>query len=426
MPGLLVYATGVVVVLSAVAGVAGSANGGDATGATTTTAAATAATKDAAASLQSFFGRGVFHIHHHHHSPETQVAEPDAATPRPAAEAEPPEDEVSALPETDDDAGEADDREAAAEAATAATPAAPARGTSGSSVPSGTWLSGASGRGVADGSLAAWRDTPVTIAGTWADNNEAMTELWQLDPGGEFGSWDQSLDIAIGAIGDGESWQEAATGAYDDRWRESLTGLRDRWEGRSGTLYIRFAHEMNGNWYDWSVDAGDRDAFITAWRKFRALQQEIFPSAQLVFCVNRESVGSGFDWRESFPGSQYVDVMGVDYYNQYPYVADSADWAETVQATDSDGAPKGLQQHLDFARSVGLPLAIPEWSGNADNGDSPAFIEGMHQFFSSNAGGGAGQVIYDVQFNEGKDGGRWLLYGDTQMPKSAAAYRDAF
>jgi hypothetical protein len=94
--------------------------------------------------------------------------------------------------------------------------------------------------------------------------------------------------------------------------------------------------------------------------------------------------------------------------------------------TDGTGAPKGLQAHLDFARSVGLPLAIPEWSGNADNGDSPAFIAGMHQFLASNAGTGAGQLLYEINFSVDTDGGRWLLFGDTRMPESAAEYRALF
>ena len=34
------------------------------------------------------------------------------------------------------------------------------------------------------------------------------------------------MDVAIGAIGPGETWAAAAQGAYDARWRTSLTKLR--------------------------------------------------------------------------------------------------------------------------------------------------------------------------------------------------------
>jgi hypothetical protein len=290
-------------------------------------------------------------------------------------------------------------------------------------VPAPPWLSGAAGDGVVSGEFGAWRGRDVEIAGTWADDNRSMTALWTLQPGADLADWDKPLDIAVGAIGEGETWQEAAEGAYDARWRESLTGLRDLWGSRTATLYIRFAHEMNGDWYAWSVDPGEADAFVQAWRRFREMQQEIFPASQLVFCVNRETVGSDVDWRDLFPGEQYVDLMGVDYYNQHPWVGTDEEWQASIQEVDGAGAPKGLQAHLDFAESVGLPLAVPEWSGNADGGDSPAFIEGMHEFFATRAGDGVGEIVYEIQFNVDVDDRNWLLFGDTRMPESAEAYR---
>src|SRR3954452_23021809 len=193
--------------------------------------------------------------------------------------------------------------------------------TSAAEAPSGHgWLSGAAGVGVPSGDFGRWRGSPVEVVATWADNNGAMTVLAQLRPGGEYGDWQGPMDIAIGAIGPGESWQQAAEGAYDARWRESLTNLRQLRGARPGTTFIRFAHEMNGDWYPWAVNAGNVGAFIQAWRRFRGLQEEIYPDAKLVFGVNRESIGTGMDWRLMFPGARYVDVMAVDYYNQSPCV----------------------------------------------------------------------------------------------------------
>jgi hypothetical protein len=293
------------------------------------------------------------------------------------------------------------------------------------SSPPAPWMSGASGQGVTSGEFAEWRGRPVDISATWADNNEAMVALHQLRPDGEFGDWDLPLDIAIGALDEGETWGEAADGEYDARWRESLRNLRELRADRPGTTYIRFAHEMNGNWYPWAVTADDHQAFVEAWRRFRGLQQRIFPEAQLVFCVNRESVDTGMDWREFFPGRRYVDVMAVDYYNMNPSVDSAEEWQKAVVETDDWGGPKGLHQHRDFARSVGLPLAVPEWSGNADEGDSPAYIRGMHEFFDRYGGDGAGQLLYEIQFNMDKDERRWLLFDEyTRMPISAETYQE--
>ena len=290
----------------------------------------------------------------------------------------------------------------------------------------GDWKSGASGVGVADGSLATWRGTPLEISATWVDNTRAASNAWQLDPNGQFGSWQKDLDIAVGAFDAGGSWAAAASGAYDANWRTSLETLKRKWGSRPGTLYIRLAHEMNGNWYPWKVNSSNSQQFITAWKRYRALQQQIFPKSKLVFCVNRESIGTGIDWRKTFPGAQYVDVLGVDYYNQWPYAATVEQFRSSLNQVDRYGAPKGLGAHLAFARSVGKPLAIGEWSGHADNGDGPGFIQGMNEFFKANGGTGAGQFLYEVQFNVDKDNRRWLLHGNTRMPKSAATYRDLF
>jgi hypothetical protein len=288
----------------------------------------------------------------------------------------------------------------------------------------GEWLSGASGDGIVEGDFAEWRGSDVEIAGTWSDDNENMVQMWPLQPGWEYADWDGPMDVAIGAIGPDETWEEAAAGAYDDRWRASLTKLRELWADRSGTLYVRFAHESNGNWYPWAVSWGEEEAFKAAWQRFRGLQQEIYPESQLVFCVNREGVQSGLDWRDTFPGAEFVDVMSVDYYNQYPYVGTALEWQESLDDYDQFGGPKGLERHREFAESVGLPLAISEWSGNAEDGDSPVFIESMYDYLSTHGGTGPGEVLYEILFNVSGYEEKFLLYGDgVRMPESAETYQ---
>jgi hypothetical protein len=135
-------------------------------------------------------------------------------------------------------------------------------------------------------------------------------------------------------------------------------------------------------------------------------------------------VNNEIDWRETFPGAEYVDVVGVDYYNQFPYVETIEEFREAATETDTSGGPKGIQGYLDFAREQGLPLAVPEWSGNAGEGDSPAFIEGMYEIFAREGGSGPGQILYEILFNiEGYDD-NFQLYPETAMPDSAERYRE--
>ena len=300
------------------------------------------------------------------------------------------------------------------------TPTAPAP------APAATWLSGASGTGTADDSFGTWRGTSEQITGTWSDNDANMVQFWPMQSGGLLANWTKPIDVAVGAFDSGESWAAGATGAYDSRWITSLKKLASLRTGR-GTTYIRFAHEMNGNWYPWSVNTTNYVAFDTAWKRFRALQRTYFPAAKLVFSVNRESVGTGMDWRTFFPGSAFVDVMSVDYYNQYPYVGTATDWNNSVSAVDAYKAPKGIAQHLAFAKSVGLPLAVSEWANMSITGDSPVFVTQMHDFFAAHAGTGPGGLMYDIYFNVDQNAGTFMVYGSTaKMPLSAAQYRTDF
>lgn len=284
-----------------------------------------------------------------------------------------------------------------------------------------TWSAGASGEGVPDGSFAAWRGSAVPIAGTWADSNAGQLELWPLH--GEYAAWTGDLEIAIGAIDEGESWAAAAQGAYDERWAESLRRAAGLWAGRPGTLYIRFAHEFNGNWYPWSVARDEIGDFTSAWQRFRALQLQHFPGAKLVFSPNWESAGSfGADWRQAFPGDGQVDVVSTCWYNTFAFTDTPEEFQQVALTHDSFGGPRGLQRHLEFAASVGLPWAVSEWAPQADFGDSTVWMEQMSAFFAAHAGPGPGQLRYEILFNEERDGNAFALFPDTRLPNSAEAY----
>ncbi|CAB4934904.1 unannotated protein [freshwater metagenome] len=105
-----------------------------------------------------------------------------------------------------------------------------------------------------------------------------------------------------------------------------------------------------------------------------------------------------------------------------------ADFQAATGLTDQWGAPQGLLGYAAFARSQGVPLAVPEWSGVADQGDSPAFIQGMHDWFAANAGSGPGQLLYEILFDidNGAYGGNFILSTTSRLTTSADAYRRLF
>ncbi len=112
--------------------------------------------------------------------------------------------------------------------------------------------------------------------------------------------------------------------AYIDAWAGRLKVFLSGPDGAFGTgddrrVYIRLAHEMNGDWYPWGAAmGGDRPAdYVRMWQRvvgrFRAIG--LFQShVQWVWCASGEDIG-GFTAEEYFPGDAYVDWVGIDAYN---------------------------------------------------------------------------------------------------------------
>ena len=115
---------------------------------------------------------------------------------------------------------------------------------------------------------------------------------------------------------------------YIERWAGRLIewlagpdeGARD-----DRRLYLRLAHEMNGDWYPWSPavtgpgdDAGGTpEEYVEMWRHVHDLVERAGVSRdrlQWVWCVNHEDVGP-HSVEACYPGDEYVDWVGVDGFN---------------------------------------------------------------------------------------------------------------
>jgi len=114
-----------------------------------------------------------------------------------------------------------------------------------------------------------------------------------------------------------------------NRWHPRLAdiaaGVYDRqivdWAGRAARLkrpiLVRFAHEMNGDWYPWSVRKDPRQTpadYVAAWRHVHELfRAQAADNLQLVWSPNFEPTR---DLRRLYPGDDVVDWVGLDMYNR--------------------------------------------------------------------------------------------------------------
>ena len=87
-----------------------------------------------------------------------------------------------------------------------------------------------------------------------------------------------------------------------------------------GEIWLRWGHEMNGNWYPWSLANNNSSPknWLAAYKRIHARFQKAGASnVRWVWCFNAESVPSA-SWNDPFatyPGDDLVDAVAVDGYN---------------------------------------------------------------------------------------------------------------
>jgi hypothetical protein len=153
--------------------------------------------------------------------------------------------------------------------------------------------------------------------------------------------------------------------AYLSRWATQIK----TW---GQPLWLRFAHEMNGDWYPWAegVNGNAPGSYVAAWRHVH----DVFANAGVtnvtwvwtpnVLIPGRPSYAS------LYPGDAYVDWVGLDGYNW----GTSASWSSWQSPTAVFGSS------LASLRGVtSRPIVIGETASAEVGGNKAQWVQ---QFFS--------------------------------------------
>jgi beta-mannanase len=103
------------------------------------------------------------------------------------------------------------------------------------------------------------------------------------------------------------------SGNYDSYIETWATAIK-AWGGQ---LRLRFAHEMNGNWYPWSqgVNGNGAGSYVAAWRHIRAIFSKLgVTNVTWIWSPNAPFPGT-VPLSSVFPGDAYVDEVALDGYN---------------------------------------------------------------------------------------------------------------
>lgn len=157
------------------------------------------------------------------------------------------------------------------------------------------------------------------------------------------------------------SLAEIAAGKYDANLREAAAAAKQM---PFSEILIRFAHEMNGDWYGWSGDPTD---YVAAWRHIVSLfRAEGATNVKWVWSPNVEYANGKYAFSSYYPGDEWVDYVGLDGYN----------WGTTGQGT---GKWQSFYEvfKASYARLTQLsskPVIITETSSSESGGSKASWI----------------------------------------------------
>ncbi|MGI4893729.1 MAG: glycoside hydrolase family 26 protein [Janthinobacterium lividum] len=148
-------------------------------------------------------------------------------------------------------------------------------------------------------------------------------------------SWPRAggLDAAAGGYDVQIAWQPELDDDTPIRFADVLAGVHDdylvrfftRAAAHPGRVTIRFAHEMNGSGYPWSVGYRGSgpgcltsvEEYITVWRYLVRFQRSLGArNIRWAWCITTSDKG-GIPAEDYYPGSDVVDVLAADVYVGY-------------------------------------------------------------------------------------------------------------
>jgi len=193
-----------------------------------------------------------------------------------------------------------------------------------------------------------------------------------------------------------------ANGEYDDYIKlfgKNLKAFLSGPDGIWGTYddrraYLRFAHQMNGNWFPWAPTCSwscqqsgqtinqPTISYVTMWRHVVGILDELgvrnSTRLQLVWSVNNINFQDPLN--KFYPGDFYVDWIGVDGYN-FGNVIPDHNWEPASQVFKND-----IFSQLNSISSK-KPIAVTEFgsvTSPKSTDDKNQWIDDAYTIFKSN------------------------------------------
>jgi hypothetical protein len=217
-------------------------------------------------------------------------------------------------------------------------------------------------------------------------------------------TWEPDLDSGGPSNQPNYSPARIAAGAFDTYIRRAAREAA----AYGQPFFLRFAHEMNGSWYEWGAIPGNTpEAYVAMWRHVVSIfREEGATNVRWVWAPNIYAAGGAKPFAPYYPGNEWVDYVALDGY----------DWG-TVR-------PSGWQSfsqvfgasYTALAALSPKPMMISETAAASTGGDKAAWIREILTVLPTQMP----RVRALVWFDRNKES-NWRIDSD---PASAAAFRE--
>jgi hypothetical protein len=259
----------------------------------------------------------------------------------------------------------------------------------------------------------------------WSGLDGAHNSLkWLLSRGWTGSSYTLSLGVPM-LLTDSSGKQvgslaQGAAGAYNAYFTELAQNLV---AGGEGNAYLRLGWEFDGNWFAWHATTPSQEVDFAAYFRQVVTVMRSVPGENFRFVWNPDAgafTTAGYNVALAYPGNAYVDVIGLDAYDQ--------SWVtpqNPVTAWDETTLPS-INAARKFAAAQVKPLAFPEWgvairTDGHGLGDDPLFVDGMIAWMKSPTN----HVAYESYFDASGRGTDSVITGGS-FPSSLNAFSTAF
>ena len=312
---------------------------------------------------------------------------------------------------------------------TTTTTAATATQPTVTSLAEGVYVGPADPSGVA--AFAAETETHPTIAseylpkdGGWAAMDGSGGSLsWMFTNGWTGSPYTLSLGVPIiptdavgNPVGD---LATGATGAYNGYFVTLAQTLIDSGESNA---YLRLGWEFDESSNAWSATTPAEELnFATYFQQIVTAMRSV-PGENFKFVWNPDlyvfQSNSSYDVALAYPGNAYVDVIGLEAYDE--------SWAVPQTPINAwNSLLPVLTAAQQFAAARGKPLALPEWgvticSNGHGLGDDPLYINNFTAWMKDPSNDVVYESLFDVVATDGSGVNAFMTGGD--FPRSLTAF----